>query len=206
MTRASTPLSHFTDEKVLEMRRLYREGGITQKELVARFGGTSRTMSRALTGGTFKHLPGAITPYDGVKKRRQLTPEVALFMRLQYETEGVSIKTLSDRYGLHSDGTRKILLGKMYREVPGALERLKPAGKPRKLTEAEVIEARRKYRTQYVSMHDLSKEYGIGTFAMANILRGYAYKELPYAVPARIKMLRRGGRIIGRRSAQTTTS
>jgi DNA-binding CsgD family transcriptional regulator len=53
--------SKLTEEKVIEMRRLRSEGWTTP-QLARRFGVSRNTACYAMSGATWKHVPGAIVP------------------------------------------------------------------------------------------------------------------------------------------------
>lgn len=52
------PEAKLTDENVKEIRKAYREGNITQKELGKRYGVTQASICRILNGHSWTHLPG----------------------------------------------------------------------------------------------------------------------------------------------------
>ncbi len=53
------PEAKLTESTVREMRRLYGEG-LTQREVGRRFGVSQQTAQRAVTGRTWRHVPGAV--------------------------------------------------------------------------------------------------------------------------------------------------
>lgn len=60
--------------------------------------------------------------------------------------------------------------------------RVRP-GHCRKLTDAQVIRARKRYARGGISQPALAAIYGVSRTAMADILCGRSYARLPYAVP-----------------------
>lgn len=196
--------SLWTDEQVMEMRRLHRLG-VNQTQLAEQFGGSQRIVSRALLGISYKHVPDPLKPLEGLRVRRKLAPEVALFIRLQYSASTpVSLERLGKAYGVHLESIRKIIRGDLYTEVPDVGARVNASGpNGRMLTDEQVIEARRRYRTRWVSVAVLAKEYGVSVKPMMNLLRGHSYKELPHAVPLHIKSINRGYKITRRKRRES---
>jgi hypothetical protein len=58
---AQHPFARFTDEQVIEMRRLAREG-VKQKDIAARFGSNQKTVSFVVTGKGWRHLNDVAPP------------------------------------------------------------------------------------------------------------------------------------------------
>jgi transcriptional regulator with XRE-family HTH domain len=181
------PLGSIPEKDVLRMRSLYAKKDITQAEIAAKFGLSRNLTNAILAGRLYAHLPGALVKRN---QARKFTDEQVLFIRLQY-TSGISLKKLGDAYGGTDPATiNNIVTGRYYADVPGATT-LRPSGFRRRLTEEQVIQARRMYRTRYVFGKQIARELGIGD-AVYKVIRGEAYKELPGGVPMHIKAIRRG--------------
>lgn len=52
------PSSKLTGKEVLKIREIYKKGKITQQEIARKFGVTQRTISKAISGFTWKCLDG----------------------------------------------------------------------------------------------------------------------------------------------------
>lgn len=63
-TGSKNSQSKLTERIVAEIRRLYRTGELTQRQLGARFGTSGVAIKYALCGQQWGHVPGAITPEE----------------------------------------------------------------------------------------------------------------------------------------------
>lgn len=180
------PQGSVPKKDVLRMRALYARKKITQKEIAEKFGVSRGMVNAILAGRLYAHLPGALVKRN---QKRRFTDEQVLFMRILYQG-GLSLKTIGDAYKADPATINHIVVGKRYAEVPEATP-LRPSGFKRRLTNEQVDQARRMYRTRYVFGKQIARELGIGD-AVYKIIRGEAYKELPGSVPMHIKAIRRG--------------
>lgn len=181
-----------TDEQVLEMRAYKRDNPAGRDEDDAkRFGISKGLFNNIIAGRSYKHLPVYGREYD----RRRYGLEQVLDMRRRYKA-GESLRQIGESHGCNASTAGCIVCGEFYPEMPEAMP-LRPAGKTRRLTPEQVTDARRQYRTRYVSGPTIAKELGIKD-SIYNVLRGRAYKELPGAVPDHIHSIRRGVKL-GRR-------
>lgn len=96
--------SKLTDESVVEMRRLRREGQ-SLEQLMERYDGVSHSaILYALTGSTWTHVPDPLTKAEMKEtrkppKRRALTDEQMAEMRRRF-ADGVSKARLAKDYGV----------------------------------------------------------------------------------------------------------
>lgn len=181
----------WTDEQVIEMRGLYPQDGMTLAILAARYGGDETSISAALLGHSYCDVPGPIERLKpaGMKhaesrnlQARSLTPEVALFMRLQYRPKRITMEVIAKGYGVKRDVVRQALLGITYKEVPDPLPHLgekrnKPPAKL-DLDDAQVIALRSEFRTGRRSGQSIAKELGVDTDVAMRMLRGKTFKHV----------------------------
>jgi plasmid maintenance system antidote protein VapI len=182
------PQGSVPEKDVIRMRKLYaRSKDMHQSEVAKQFGISKSLANAILTGRLYAHLPFAIKKgHPG----RVFTDEQVLFIRLQYQA-GLSLKKLGEAYGGRDPATiNRIVSGETYAHVPEATP-LRASGFQRRLTEEQVIQARRMYKTRWVPGKVIAKELGVGD-SIYNVLRGRAYKELPDHVPAHVTSIRRG--------------
>jgi transposase len=183
--------AYFRVREVQEMRHFYRVnlGKVTLFEMADKYNSHPQMIRKALLGhGPFAKIPNPVERIvAGVE--RSLEPEVVLFMRLVYQNGNVTQQQLAEAHGLSKGYIQQCLSGNHYGFVPEAVS---AKGKFRLLTDEQVIWARRMYATGQVTMRTLEKELGIDNQAMGAMLRGMTYKDIPGAVPDRIKFRRRG--------------
>lgn len=112
-------------------------------------------------------------------------------MRLNAQN-GITVRTIAQAHGVSESAVQHLLTGSTYKDVPCIL----PCRKyfSRKLTSAQAVQARRMYATRNVSSGALAAEYGIDDSTMMMVLRGYAYKDVPNAVPEHITYIEYRGR------------
>lgn len=188
------PTSKLTEAAVLELRRRFKREHprLTIKEIAVELGIADSNVLRILKGQSYPEVGEHVQPEFFHYGHRSLAPEVVLFMRLAYHPERVSCQKLATAYGLNVETVHRLLTGKSYRNIPGALmpEQMRRKGMPRRMSDEFVHHARRQFRTRWVTIQVLAKEAGVGIRAMEHAVRGYSYKNVPDAVPDHVQPLR----------------
>lgn len=188
----------FSIPQVRAMRREYDPPRVTVIQLAKTYGVSATAMSKILTGRLYGDVPGAVATIEPISveratafivaqniSRRTLTPEAALFIRLAYRPGVVTAQTLARAYGVHIDTIFHIVNGESYQDVPGPIHAGTKAEKDRlrrKLSEAEVIEARRLFRQGGRTIKEMAARCGLGFDPTRNMLYGRTYKEIPGAI------------------------
>jgi hypothetical protein len=186
--------AHFRTKEVQEMRNFYRVnlGKVSLPDMAEKYDTQVQMVRKVLLGrGPYAKIPNPVERIVAAVNRH-LEPEVVLFMRLVYQNGNITQNQLAKAYGLTQGYVHQCLSGNHYRFVPEAVCAKERMGTPRLLTTEQVVWARRMYRTGQRTMRDIQKELGVETQAMASMLRGRTYKDIPGAVPERIKFRRRG--------------
>lgn len=184
--------ARFRSKEVVAIRQRFRDEqpSLTQRALAQELGLGETNLHELLIGVSYSDVPGALSPEE-IKAfqiaNRRLPPEVALFMRLQHRPGVVSCLKLGRVYGVSHEHAVQIVTGKVYRDVPCAVANVGPPGAPRKITDEQVIKARRQYRSRHVTFRELAQDYGLSRDRMQQIVRGYGRKELPEAVPEHVR-------------------
>lgn len=136
------PSALTTDEEVIKMRRLVAEG-VSQTELAKRFGAALITVSKAVTGESYKHLPSAVQKrprknpeyYQDLQEKVdgegtiELTDESVAEMFRMHREEGVTKRELGILYGLNYANISDILTGKWWGHILRKLKLEKIAAK-----------------------------------------------------------------------------
>lgn len=96
-------LSKLTDEDVLEMRELARQG-VSTSELASKMGVTERVARRAVKGQSWKHLDGAFNykrrfPRGEQISRAKLSESAVIAIRNRYR-QGTTLTKLAQEYGV----------------------------------------------------------------------------------------------------------
>lgn len=116
-----TSQAKLTSSDVLKARQLYNAGGITQGELAEQFGVSAATMSSAVMGRTWKHLPGAV-----VGRRGQMRGELAFGAVLtaddvremrRLREEGETYAGLAEEFGVHLQTVASVITRRTWRHV-----------------------------------------------------------------------------------------
>ncbi|MCP4649549.1 MAG: hypothetical protein GY853_05650 [PVC group bacterium] len=147
-----------TEEKVIEMRQL-RKDGAKVKDIAERFGISCSSTSNALTGKTWSHVNGAFKPLYS----NRLTEEEVIKMR-QLRKDGAKVKDIAERFGISCVCASYALTGKTWSHVNGAF-------KPNRLTEEEVIKMRQ-LRKDGAKVKDIAERFGIHCTSTSRVLTG----------------------------------
>ena len=111
----------FTDEEVIEMRLAYRDRRITQTVLEKKYGVHQKTISQMLRGITYKHLPHAVEDRDGSVESRMLSNQQVMDARKLLSSRRFTVRELATYYRTSHTVMARLLDGRTYAEVPGAL-------------------------------------------------------------------------------------
>lgn len=111
-------------------------------------------------------------------------------MRARYrENENLSTDDLAEQFGISQVEALRIITGKRWAHVPGAIKARRRArhgehnGRAR-LSRASVVEARKRFATGE-PIADLATHFGVGYEQMRRAIRGEAWASIPGAIPAR---------------------
>ena len=110
--RHATGTKALSDDDVREIRRS-RRNGITYSAIARNMDVSARTVEKAATGVTYRHVED-VPPV--VTKRRKLSDDQVRRMRL-LRGQGVSFTELSDRYGLTVPAVRNACARRTYQNV-----------------------------------------------------------------------------------------
>lgn len=165
-----------TPEQVIEARRAYAAGEMNQEEIAAKYGQIN--CGNMLFGKTYKDIGEAVTDK---RNYRSLSDEEVIEVRRAYAAKEFTQHEIAAKYKLHQKSVSNLLRGLTYKHLEGAVE--DSDGKfARKLTDQQVIEARKAFRSRKLTVKSLAEYYGIDRSPMRGILVGRCYKEVPLAV------------------------
>jgi AraC-like DNA-binding protein len=197
---------NWSKEVVRQFRAEYRrDESVTCTTIQERHGGTIQNIRKALLGHTYKEVPGAVESLrdptrttvrltmlkDRAASRRIFTPEVALFIRLQYDPEKVSIEKLARAYGCASRQIDKLLHNHTYQEVPQVARPMRSARSTCAFTDEQVAQARLWAYRGTKTIAEIARHFGQHRSVTANMITGKTYAHLPAAVPVTMWSLRR---------------
>lgn len=108
--------SKFSDEQVLEIRRRYAAGNVTQQELGDEFGVDRKTVSVIVRRETWEHLKDEVgwTPGGGRNGSSKLSAEQVLEIRRRYAAGGVTQEKLADEFGVDRTAVHNIVRRKTW--------------------------------------------------------------------------------------------
>lgn len=111
--------SKLTEEKVHELRRIYRETNTTIERIAEVSGINKHTAWSAVFGKTWRHVGGrAISIGGGHIAMRKLSANQVLVARKLYKSGVASIREIAEILGLAFNSTRLMLTRVTYRHVP----------------------------------------------------------------------------------------
>ena len=182
-----TSLRAFTDDDVVEMRRLYRDEGLTFDEISRIYGVTRNPVRDAVIGNSYKNVPDPVR--SPISKRvgelnrgSKLTAAKVKEARKLYKSGRWTYRQLSRRYDVHRRTIMQAIIGKTWANIPGAVEtgEVNPRGSRHpsaRLIEEDVIRIRR-YRAQGVTLKVLADRYRMTTQSISGIWRRKTWKHV----------------------------
>ncbi|RYE92626.1 MAG: hypothetical protein EOO77_46565, partial [Oxalobacteraceae bacterium] len=160
----------YSDEEVLEMRRLCHEDGLTQQTIADKFGITYRLANAIISGRQYKNLPGAVN-----MDRRCLTDVQVTEARRLYRDEGWSQYAVAAYFEVSISVASQAVRGSSYKHLTGAHR--KPIGS---LTDERAMEIRTFARDNPEwTTNRVSDRFQIRRGVGSNLLLGISYKHLP---------------------------
>ena len=133
-----------TDSLVLEMRRL-ATSGMRQSDVASAVGVPVHQARSAITGRTWKHLPGAV---PGPGSAVPLLDEQTVIAMRELARQGMRQSDVARHFGVPYYLARCAIVGHTWKHLPGAVTGPGPGvGGPSKVTGEEVAEARRMARS-----------------------------------------------------------
>ena len=124
------------------------------------------TNLRIITSKTCGSLGSSVSKQ--VKPAGLLTDEQVIQLRL---TPNLDIKKACELYGVTRTTLSRAISGVNYKHLPHAKEK-KPVGRPRKLTDAQVVEIRKN------GAKKMAEKHGISPSLAYDIKRGHAYSQI----------------------------
>lgn len=118
-----------TEKDILDIRTIYSEGGITQKEIGEVYGVSNKVISKITSGIRWSKVTGNITlnsSSNKVANRRKLTDKQVLEVRESTKQEyllnnKISVPTIAYQYGINRGVMRGLLKGDYYKQLSGPL-------------------------------------------------------------------------------------
>lgn len=117
-----------SEKDIEEIRYFYSLGGITQKEIGEIYGVSNKVISKITSGARWTEAAGPISnnlATNKVANRRKLTDVEVISLReealdMLLNNEKLSTQPFVERYGVDKNQIRNILIGKSYKNLPGA--------------------------------------------------------------------------------------
>ncbi|MCY3986385.1 MAG: hypothetical protein OXF23_05010 [Candidatus Dadabacteria bacterium] len=185
--RIGTSVRVFTDDDVVEMRRLYRDGGLACAEIAERYGVTRNPVRDAVIGDTYKTVPEPVsTPVSRrvgeLNRGSKLTVEKVVEARRLYRSGRWTHLQLARRYDVHKRTIRQAIIGTTWASVPGAVTpgEKNPQGSAHPsatFTEEDIVRIRR-YRAQGVTLKALAERYRTTMQTISGIWRRKTWRHV----------------------------
>lgn len=110
-----------TDRQAAELRRLYANSTLSQREIASRYSLSRSTVSRLVRGDTYQHAGGPTTVSPtGNGSHRRLNGDTVAAIRRAY-ADGATQATLSEEYGPSQGSISDIVRGHTYPSAGGPI-------------------------------------------------------------------------------------
>lgn len=115
--------SRLTEKSVIEMRSRYATEQVSYSDLAQVYGVSTQAVSQAVTGKTWKHVPGPVRADEskiicGEKiGTSKLTEDQVREIKAKYVPRKYSARRLAREYGMHRDSIEKILKGDHWKHI-----------------------------------------------------------------------------------------
>jgi uncharacterized protein (DUF433 family) len=109
-----------TNERVIEMREIYAQGGISREELAERYGVAATTVHNIVSGRDWMHVGGPITTQHARRPSTRITKISANEVREirdRYSKGGIRHQNLADEYGVCREYISQIIRGEVWRNI-----------------------------------------------------------------------------------------
>ena len=189
----------FPPEVVLFMRLQYPLPGVSLYSLAKAYRTNKATVSNLLLGKTYGDVPGALPRLkpSGVQTKairnlaaRRFTPATVKALRESYDPKTRTVAQIAKEYGVTQRSVSDLLLGRTYKDIPGALVWLrKPGGQAQPLADDVVIEARASLVSLRETEAQIAKRLGRPIPSVRDMLKGKTYKHLPVPVTVRPRII-----------------
>lgn len=121
--------ARFNDQDIINIRKIYATGGITQKKLGEIYSCSNKVISKITRGDRWKHIDAPITKnllINKVANRRKLTDKQVIELRSmakeEYEITGtLDIPTIADLAKVSRGNMRMLLKGEVYPNLGGPI-------------------------------------------------------------------------------------
>jgi transposase-like protein len=179
-------------DDVIELRRRYAAGD-TLRVLAASYGITAEGCRKVVVGASWSHLPGAMPcrraaggPRGARPDARKHDPATRAAIVADYQAGA----TAAELAAAHDCSHATILV--VVKEA-GVFEHRLARGEScnGKLTDADVIEIRRRYAAETDSLNTLAEAFGVTQRAVSLAVTGETWAHLPGAMPTRSRGWRR---------------
>jgi len=119
----------FSEQDIADIREIYSQGGISQKEIGEIYGCSNKVISKITSGARWASSEGAISKNitaNKVANRRKLSDTQVIEVRnLAYkeylEQGSINIPDIAELYGIARNSMRYILTGRSYPSIPGPI-------------------------------------------------------------------------------------
>jgi hypothetical protein len=171
-------------EQVAEMRREYKNGGVTVADLAMQCGVSYDAARAALTGASYKQTDEIEAPVEiRAHESRSLSPELVGEMRMNYRA-GATISKLSAEFDVHPNHVRDALSGRSWNCVDAVEPPVDFGGRARgeghhrcTVKEYEVIEMRELRRSGH-RIIDIASRFGLSHGAASHAIKGRSWAHL----------------------------
>lgn len=108
----------------------------------------------------------------------KITEKEVIEVRKAYNNGVIDIATIKTKYGMCRRAVENMLVGRTYKHVPFAIDKLKPMGKKGKLNSSIANMIRKLYSTGKYTQKNLAEKYGVTRSSIKDILTYRSYKDV----------------------------
>ncbi len=176
------PFSKLTEKDILQIRRRYKKGGISQTQLAEEYNVSQKNIGLIVIGEAWAHIHEGILSLEEAKeksnasKRRdksKLIEKDVIEIRNKYKENKLSQYQLAKEYGITRPAIGYIINGRNWAHISEGIlpskeikihqreNYLNREGMKSKLTEKDVIDIRGQYKKGIITTYQLAEQYNV---------------------------------------------
>lgn len=164
------PNALLTNSQVLSIRKTFDGEPNTVKRLARQYGVSKSAIRAILDGTNYPSVGGKLYNFD-----KRVDDSIVVELRQRYVNDGIPTPQLAEEYGINQGTICSLVNGNSRKDLGGPTHKRTMLGEDHpqaKLTDAEVVEIRKRYAAGGVTYRELAEDYGTVIPTIASIITG----------------------------------